>query len=106
MKYRDCMYGWNPVERMYDPCNPKNGKVLIGPHPDKSGWSVPYDFTAGACMLETKNLTGNDLVARIFIDFNTMVVRDGINPYDAHREFLKIDEYREYISPDTEGVAQ
>ncbi len=40
----------------------------------------------------------------LFIDFHTMVVRDGIDPLAAHQEFLKIDEYRERISPDIPGA--
>lgn len=40
----------------------------------------------------------------LFIDFHTIVVRDGVSPQDAHREFLKIDEYREFISPDIDGA--
>ena len=35
----------------------------------------------------------------------TLVVRDGIDPQAAHREFLKIDEYRRRVSPDIDGVA-
>jgi hypothetical protein len=42
----------------------------------------------------------------MFIDFHTLVVRDGIDPQAAHREFLKIDEYRKRIAPDTPGTAE
>ncbi len=41
----------------------------------------------------------------MFIDFHTLIVRDGIDPQAAHREFLKIDEYRRRISPDIDGAA-
>jgi hypothetical protein len=34
----------------------------------------------------------------VFILFNTLVVRDGIDPEAAHRAFLDIDEYRQYVS--------
>lgn len=40
----------------------------------------------------------------IFIMFNTLVVRDGINPKKAHKAFLTIDEYRRAISPDAPGA--
>jgi hypothetical protein len=40
----------------------------------------------------------------IFIEFNAMVVRDGINPQEAHRAFLAIDEYRTHIAPDIDGA--
>lgn len=42
--------------------------------------------------------------AMMFVDFNTLVVRDGVPIEDAHREFLKIPEYRATISPDTPGA--
>ncbi|MEH3117107.1 MAG: hypothetical protein PGN25_05720 [Methylorubrum populi] len=44
-------------------------------------------------------------LAMLFIDFNTLVVRDGIDPKEAHRAFLVIDEYRDRISPDVPGAA-
>jgi len=43
------------------------------------------------------------LLAMLFIEFNAMVVRDGINPQIAHKAFLAIDEYRDAIAPDIEG---
>jgi len=43
-------------------------------------------------------------VMHLFIDFHTMVVRDGIDPHAAHEEFLKIHEYRERISADIPGA--
>lgn len=40
----------------------------------------------------------------LFIHFHTLVVRDGIPIADAHREFLKIKEYRATISRDISGA--
>lgn len=40
----------------------------------------------------------------IFIEFNAIVVRDGIDAQDAHRAFLTIDEYRTHIAPDMSGA--
>jgi hypothetical protein len=61
-------------------------------------------MTAGACYQETHNLSPAELVAQVFIDFNTIVVRDGVDLRAAHKAFLKIDEYRRSISPDTPGA--
>jgi hypothetical protein len=36
----------------------------------------------------------------MFILFNSIVVRDRVPVEDAHRAFLKIDEYRQHISHD------
>ena len=41
----------------------------------------------------------------LFIEFNTIVVRDQIPVKAAHDAFLAIDEYRERISPDIPGAA-
>ena len=40
----------------------------------------------------------------MFILFNTVTVRDGIDVGNAHRAFLAIDEYRKTISPDAPGA--
>lgn len=40
----------------------------------------------------------------LFVDFHTIVVRDGIDPSVAHEAFLAIDEYTMTISPDIPGA--
>lgn len=40
----------------------------------------------------------------LFVQFNTMVVRDGVDPLTAHRALLRVDAYRKTISPDMEGA--
>jgi hypothetical protein len=40
----------------------------------------------------------------VFVHFHTIVTRDGIDPQDAHRAFLAIEEYRQSISPDIPGA--
>ncbi len=79
--------------------------VEVGPWPDKTGWSDPYPFTWGCCELARHKWPEDRKVMMMFIDFHTLIVRDGIDPQAAHREFLKIDEYRRHISPDTDGAA-
>ena len=59
-------------------------------------WVTPdraFDFYSG-------KLTPDKRLLSIFILFNTLTVRDGIDPLAAHEAFLEIDEYRESISPD------
>ncbi len=82
--------------------------VEIGPWPDRTGWSYHPGhrlFTTGCCELARHEWTEDRNVMMMFIDFHTLIVRDGIDPQAAHREFLKIDEYRRYISPDIDGAA-
>ena len=40
----------------------------------------------------------------LFVLFNTLVVRDRIDPQAVHRSFLAIEEYRRTISPDMTGA--
>jgi hypothetical protein len=40
----------------------------------------------------------------MFILFNTLTVREGIDVQKAHKAFLQIDEYRKAISPDAPGA--
>jgi hypothetical protein len=40
----------------------------------------------------------------MFVLFNTVTVRDGIDVKRAHEAFLTIDEYRKTISPDAPGA--
>lgn len=94
------MVGWNPhpeLEHCYKPV----GAVEVGLFPDKTRWTDRYEFTDGCCMLDWKP---EDRVQQMFIVFHTLVVRDGIDPQRAHREFLKIAEYRRKISADIEGA--
>jgi hypothetical protein len=49
-------------------------------------------------------MTAEGKVMMLFIDFHKLVVRDGVDPQNAHREFLKIDEYRGRIGLDIQGV--
>lgn len=103
MKFRDAMYAWTPTTDTSTKSQTA-GKVMVGLHPDLTRWSKPYSRSAGACYLKLKVKPEVEQIAQLFIDFHTMVVRDGIDPQVAHREFLKIDEYRERISPDIPGA--
>jgi hypothetical protein len=42
----------------------------------------------------------------MFILFHSITVRDGVPTNLAHEAFLKIDEYRKTISPDTPGAEE
>lgn len=94
MKFKEALVAWNP----------STGDVAVGPYADGSGWSRGYPMTDGACCHSTR--TAPTLMSKylLFVLFNTLVVRDGIDPRKAHEAFLKIDEYRRSISPDIDGA--
>ena len=66
--------------------------VRVEPH--GSNWThTPGDRWMRA--YDTQDPTREtDRLLGLFILFNTLVVRDGIDPLAAHSAFLEIDEYR------------
>ena len=95
MTYREAMLAWNPG----------TDQIKIGPWPDQTGWSDKYNYTVGGCLRDTRNLTDDQLIAQVFIDFHTAVVRDLVPIQAAHRAFLSLLEYRNCISPDIKKEA-
>jgi hypothetical protein len=85
----------------------RNGNVRIEHH--GSGWQrLPGESwmpatALGAYGRGARAPRDRQLLA-MFILFNTLVVRDGVDPQAAHRAFLKIDDYRRAISPDASGA--
>lgn len=76
------------------------GKVSLVPRPPRSAVD-PFAMWEYAA---SPDLTHTGVIAALFIRFNTLVVRDGINPKVAHAAFLGIDEYRAAIAPDIAGA--
>lgn len=105
MRYRDCMIAWMPMKAKPMGRYAAPGSICVGPHPDKDRWSRPYRSTVGGCILVVKRWSLLRCVTQVMLDFNMLTVRDGLDPKEVHREFLKIDEYRHHISPDIEGAA-
>lgn len=97
MKASEALIAWTPGE---------SHKVKVGPllRDGTPDWTVGYDFTGGAAYTARRKMVGDAADRMLFIEFHTLVVRDGIDPQAAHREFLKIDEYAEAIAPDIPGA--
>ena len=72
----DWIVCWTPAGQRFSPAQVPGG-VLVASRGDKADWSERYANVTGGC---------------------------GIEPQAAHREFLKIDEYRKRISPDIGGA--
>lgn len=81
-------------------------EVMVGPWPDKTGWSRKYRYTSGCCYTNRREMTVAGKVAMMFIDFHSIIIKYGIDPHYAHDEFLKIDQYRARISEDCRGADQ
>lgn len=99
VSYRDCIIAWNPLDVIAsrEPCAIRVGRLLRDGDPD---WTAPYLMTDGGVWREVRDMPRDAMIAHMFIRFHTCVVRDGIDPAAAHDEFLKIEEYRDVISPD------
>lgn len=91
MKFKECLVIWKPKSRFPEK------RVVIQP----KGYPIPENWywMPGADLKDELDPT-----CRVFVEFNTLVVRDGICPQQAHDEFLKIDEYRATIAPDMRGA--
>ena len=95
------MHAWEAVITW----NRETKEVLVSHVSEKNAWRLRerYPSDVGATWGDRAAARGAKAVAFVFIDFHTLVVRDGM-PIDAvHREFLKIDEYRRHMSPDISG---
>lgn len=93
------MVAWTPMGKPQHG-EAKPGSIEVGPWPDKTGWSDRYPFTTGCCELPRLDWTEKQRAFQLLLDFHTIVVHDGIDPRKAHVEFMKIDDYRERISPE------
>ncbi len=94
MRFTKAMIAWNPGTE----------DIVVGPCPDADGWSDRYMSTSGACFTPLHSMSPENQRALLFINFNKIVVRDCVPVHAAHRAFLAIDEYRQFISPDQFGA--
>ena len=103
MKVAEALIAWTPN---YATENPTAGTIKVGPllRRGDADWAEPFLFTGGAKYSAVRKLKGREAVANIFIEFNTLVARDGLSPQLVDEAFLVIDEYAENISPDMLGA--
>jgi hypothetical protein len=84
--------------------DPWSDRIAVGPWPDRTGWSDSYARTVGACFTSLHKMNRRERERMLFIEFNAIVVRDGVDSQVAHRAFLAIDEYRQCIPSDELGA--
>lgn len=94
------MIAWQTAASVCETRPAEAGAVMVGPHPDKTGWSKPYAMTSGGAWLAAKDFSAMRAAFQVMMDFNTLVVRDGMDPRKVHEAFLAIDEYRFHVSPE------
>ena len=93
MNYKDCVVLWQPKWRF------DKTSVMVLPR-------GVYEISSNDGCYMPGGIRDDllDPSLRVLVEFNTLVVRDGIDPQQAHNEFLKIDEYRAHVAPDTRGA--
>ena len=103
MKASVALIAWTPAGTEWA-TNPTSGQVKVGPLTRKQS-NLASDFACdgGASVTSRRNKSGWEQIALVFMDFHTLVVRDGLSPEVVHRAFLEIDEYAENISPNIDG---
>jgi hypothetical protein len=105
---RQCMIAWTPPDWGGSRYGPTAGQVEVGPWPvdiDRD-WTDRYGMTEGACMPCWLTCSREELLTRLMTLFNTLVIREELNPFVVHRAFLSIKEYRDILPHDTPRSAQ
>lgn len=104
MKLAEMMIAWTPIG--ID--SPTAGMVRVGPliNPGERDWSKEFLSTGGGAYVGVRKLSEVEAVAWTFIEFHTLVARDGIDPQKAHEAFLSIDEYVANVAPDMRKRAE
>lgn len=102
MKQLEAIIAWTPA-RWADLRPETAGQVVVLPLGEAQE-AKRFAMRAGASSSALAVLSEEERITRLFIEFQTLVVRDGIDVQAAHRAFLAIDEYRFRIAPDTEGA--
>lgn len=101
MKLRSALIAWNPGTDEVEVSSLINDvtRSMVTFPPD-------YRCTGGAIYTDVRALEGDEAARYVMSEFIGLVVRDGVDPKAAHREFSKIEEYRKAIPLDTPGAEE
>ncbi len=94
--YKSVMIAWTP----------RSDRVRSGTWPDETGWSDGYMMTGGACYRDVRNMP--ELVAKAYLVnlFNTLVIRDQVDPIAAHKALCGVTEFRQAINLQCPGAIE
>ena len=102
MKLADARIAWSPRSSS----KPTAGHVMIGLRSDDYiyGWSRRFDHWSELAEDRATRTGGWMNIGLMFVRFHELIVRDGIDPQEAHAAFLLVDEYRQRIAEDIHGA--
>lgn len=90
MKAKEMMFCWKP----------NSDQIKVGLWPDKMRWSNSWPRSCGACYTHWQKMNSEQLKTILFIEAVHLIIRDRVDPDAVHREFYKIDEYRDGLAED------
>lgn len=109
---KDCIIAWNPAR----PWVAEPTAIAVGPNQDDDPNPNPMSHWSYGFVMWTRagrwadglgaahEWTFETAKAWLFMTFAHIVVRDGVPAAEVHREFLKIEEYRDGLSDDMPGI--
>jgi hypothetical protein len=97
MELVDAVVAWTPP--FWAAQTETGGQVRVGPL-KHSNWKRAFTMTDGAVFTNWRGLPKLERELLMFVIFNQIVIRDGIDPKAAHNAFFEIDEYRRLIARD------
>ena len=92
--------------------NPGTDQIAVGPLIDPEeghDWTVRpvrYQYTGGAAHMEVRKLTGGAACIYVLNLFNTLVIRDCMEPRAVHTALCKIREFAESINLECPGAVE
>ncbi len=104
MRASTVLIAWTPAECAHTANCPAlrrtAGSVAVIPWPDDERRASAYARVTGACDEAWRMASPEALATSVFVVFNAMVLRDGVNPLTAHANLLDLDEYRDNLPAD------
>jgi len=101
------MYAWSPATSSATTAASKSqadadtaGKIEVGERAGNDPWPRRYSKSGGSVYFRQRDWPGEMQAMQMLVDFQQMVLQDGMDPKVVHAEFLKIDEYRDLVLPD------
>lgn len=95
MRIEEVMVLWNSAEQAEK--LPGRVRIAVVPHRADNRALNFLSRSVGACHAGWRTTSAEMLAAHLLAVYATATGRDGVPADAAHREFMKIDEYRDWV---------